>query len=940
MFEGGAFVEGTSFSVQIVSSVFPLSLVPNHGVDCSIWTEGFIVSTDGSKRAIGFDTTVFQPQFTLDVFDPTTRLELQSVDADIRLRCVSPIGLSSSQFVLTGGTVSHVWEVENRQTGQRESVGIVNTKVLSPSSNVLQASTSGSGIKLASAGISAGLIESADIDGGENNYLVNLRLNIVYNLKFESLTVPNTAVGALVSQIGSNVGEFLTISQEIVNPPDPSSNIVDITATKTVPSPMFKSDSSPQVKITVDLPLWDSANESFPRVNIFQPTFDGSLTATTYLNNIALTGRSGTTFSSTIDLPGTLKIGHYLVEATSSTRTGSDSAIFTIYADDQDPMTPVPTSPCEGARDGYTADDGRFLTGDAAVLQCAIDEGDNPPPDPCEGLTGSALDTCRGIVEQFTGCSQGFVEKTRSEFLEIISVIGTSSSIVIQSGFTTDDDPICISNETIATFEILRDQQVSGENTCDPDGTPIEECFGDAVCTALVSELFEARTVTLTNTCGDPIFDSGHACFGLTVEQCLEKCIADPNSCRDNQITNGNQESTGVEDKITATLISGNANPVIFYQVVYDGGDEKGIIDLDSQTIDFSALQFAGVPAEKTEFFELKRIIVIPAIDITPILSSINTVQASPDFKYTWSAEIIKLDGTKKNAVLETCHNTCSKLTMTTQGVQIKSSIIGVNLCADESLTATEKTTCEQSPEKTFYQIGSSDIQPNELDKAFADAFPNTILEQGDLVTIKVVIEGGFQPKIDGVVQQAVITPMEWSHSFTWIPQFGADKEPCAELSGQAQITCEGNDFSAAGTCKDLTPLECSKKFPAKDFQGCKDTVVDDPVKGTTQTIRLCYGDPNDDSKDAGSFGGETIGSKGDPGVLGIAECPEGTTATDCADILLEILEQRLAGILGIGGSTITAISNNAVLIIGSIIAILVIAIIARVALRKKFRRF
>lgn len=808
-------------------------------------------------------------------------MEIEKIDTQIRLRCVSGIGLSSSQFVLTGGTVSHSWEVENRATGQREQIGAVNTKVLSPSSNVLQASTSGSGIRLATSGISAALIESANIDGGENNYLVNLRLNIVYNLKFDLNTstppIQNIAIGALVSQIGSNAGEFLTVSQEIVNPPDPSSNIVDITATKTIPSPMFKSDPSPQVKITVDLPLWDSANESFPRVNIFQPTFDGSLTATTYLNNIALSGRSGTIFSSTIDLPGTLKIGHYLVEATSSTRTGSDSAIFTIYADDQDPMTPVPTSPCEDARDGYTAKDGRFLTGDAAALQCVLDLSDDPPPDPCEGLTGDALDSCRGLVEQFSGCSQGFIEQTRSEFLEIVNVIGTSGNIVIQSGFTTNDDPICVSNETIATANLLLEQNVKGE--------PAPLC---------------------TDT--------------LTVD-----CIAvDDNG--------GQEDTTGVEDKITATLISGEANPVIFYQIVYDGGDEKGIIDLESQQIDFSVLQFAGVPSKKTEFFELKRIIVIPAIDITPILSSINTVQASPDFKYTWSAEIIKLDGTKKNAILETCHNTCSKLTMTTQGVQIKSSIIGVNLCAVESLTATEKTMCEEAPEKTFYQIGSSDIQPNELDKAFADAFPNTILEQGDLVTIKVEIEGSFKPKIDGVVNQAVITPMEWSHAFTWIPQFGDDKEPCATLSGQAQLDCEGNPIGKSDACKDLTANECNMLLPPKDPSGCKDTVIGDKI------VRLCYG-IDDEGADAGSFGGDTIGSKGSPGVLGIAECPEGTTATDCADILLQILEQRLAGILGISGSTITAISNNAVLIIGLVIVILVIAIIARVAIRKKLRR-
>ncbi len=912
MFEGGAFVQGTSFTVEILDSRFSLELVPNHAIDCSLWTQGDIVSTDGSRRSIGFDTSVFRPDFQLDVFDPATGLELREIDAQIRLRCVSPLGLSASEFVLIGGTVSHVWEIENRETGQSEFLGL-NVKPISFSSNVLQSSENGPGIILATNRLPASVIESVNIDGGSNDYLIRAKWNILYDLQFEqrlsgSPAQPNSGTGSLISMIEP----FLRISQDIVGPVDPASNLVDITAATTIPSPLFKSDPSPQVRISVDLPAWDSATEGQPRVNIFQPISDGSSTATTYLNNIALSQRSGTTFSTTVDLPGTLKIGHYLLEATSSTRSGSDNAIFTVYADNQDPMTPVPVSPCEDARNGYTADDGRFLTGDAAVLQCAIDLQDDPPPDPCEGLTGSALDSCRGIVEQFSGCSQGFVEVTRNEFLEIVSVIGTSSSIVIQSGFTTNDDPICVSNETVATFEILRDQQVMGGAGGCIDGTNFGVCSGE------------------------PIFNSGNACFGLSTQQCFDKCsteIGSPNSCGA-FVTEGTsgEDGTGVEDKITATLISGEANPVILYQVVYDGGDEKGIIDLDSQTIDFSALQFAGVPTDRTELFELKRIIVIPAIDITPILSTINTAQASPEFTYTWSAELLKIsDGSKKDAIIETCHNQCTKLTMLTQGVQIKSSIIGVNLCADESLTATEKTMCEESPERTYYQIGSSDIQPNEIDNALKDAFPNSILEQGDLVTFKVKIEGGFKPKIDGVVQQAVITPMEWSHSFTWIPQFGKDFEPCANLSGQAQLDCEGNPIGKSDACKDLTANQCNMLLPPKDPSGCKDTVVGDKV------IRLCYGIDDNDGADAGSFGGDTTGkdTKGEPGVLGIAECPEGTTATACADILLEILEQRLAGILGIGGSTITAISNNAVLIIGSIIAIIVIAIIVRKRLKR-----
>lgn len=56
--------------------------------------------------------------------------------------------------------------------------------------------------------------------------------------------------------------------------------------------------------------------------------------------------------------------------------------------------------------------------------------------------------------------------------------------------------------------------------------------------------------------------------------------------------------------------------------------------------------------------------------------------------------------------------------------------------------------------------------------------------------------------------------------------------------------------------------------------------------------------------------------------VTGILDCQAGQTASQCADNVLKILEERLTKILGLNSSTITILSNNAVLIIDSVIRI------------------
>jgi len=931
---GGGFIEGTNFSVEVLGNIIPLALVPNLGVNCSLWTEGDIVATDGTRRPIGFDTTVFNPLFSLDVFDPSTNKELREVDADIKLRCDSPL-LDQDEFVLTGGTISHSWSVENRATGQYTVIGSVFTKSVSPSNIILQSPT-GSGVRISGGTIQAAAIDSQSISS-EPQYLVELTLNVVGNFVFEQRqtgaggVITLTKTVALVSQIGSNAGEFLRVQNEFIDPEPASSNIVDITETVTIPQPIFKSDLSPQVRICVDAPLYDSSKETRPRIDVFRPVADGSASLTKFISAAGTFGSSGgQRFCTTIDLSTSqMFVGNYRVEASMASRTGTDTSIFTVYEDSQDPMTPIPISPCEG------------LSG-AALIQCAEEQAEITP-DPCEGLTGPTLDQCLGIAQQFGGCSTGFTEVSNDSFVDIASILsGASRSVIIQSGSSTSDDPICLAQESIA----LAGQLASG------GGAPSTD-----ICEGLTQEQCEVKligeqpttTTTTGITCSGGNVAVGNACVqscaGLTDAQC-STVIASCATSTSNTVPECNAilkatQSTGAETIILD--VSQEAKGLILYQIVYDGDDEVGSIsNLQTSPVRFDPLEFAGVPSGK-EFYEFARLIINPVIDITNIDELIQTSNSNPQFTYTWTAEVTKSGQTPDVREIEKCNNNCGILDTKTLGFKVG----GDQIQSIES----------EFRDKTFYHIAQTDIQPNELMAGIERAFGlsqigltpaeslDRFLDSGDKIKITLDVEGSFEPTITDPTTlttekvRASISPMQWSHTFTWIPDFGADREPCAKLSGQAQLNCEGNPIATSLACEGLTANQCNNELPALDPEGCINKVVG------LNKIRLCYGvgEEEEEVQSTSSFGSKSDASDTEGKGSIVNFCPSGSTVTECGKIALKILEERITGFLGITSSDIQNLSDNALLYVGIVIGVLIFFIILRALfirwrLRHRFR--
>lgn len=889
LFQGGAF-QGTDFSITVFDNIIPLSLVDNFAVQCSLWQEGDIVATDGSIRDIGFSTAVFRPQFSLDIIDATTDKPLERVTTQIRLRCHETLTGGVESFTLTGGTLRTQWLVEDKSSNPPfGSVLIGSPQVVSitSSNNVLQSPT-GSGIALAFRNIQEATIDNA-LTSPDLSYLVELKQLITAELEFTfkspgSPTQSQTKTVVLIADVGATQGQrFLRVVNENPDPPAPTNNFVNIVSLNTIPNPMFDNDPSPQFRVEISLPEYQTG-ESAPRVDIFKPSGSSNIA---FLTNVPVTVRSGSNFVATIDIKQSdLVAGTYVVQAEHQTRTDTDAKPFAVYQASTQPNEPVDT--CEG------------LT--QQQCQTLI----NQQTDPCQGLTGESLNTCLGIVEQFSGCANGFTSRTTSQLNSLIENLPQGATISLQSGFTLSDNPTCVSNTTIAAAQ--SNQEVEGQNC--PSQFPVRVSSDEfQQITQAIGQPADATTIGETDFC-------------ISIET------------RDLFLQSGGEIDDG-----TGIL---SAEAIMLYQVIYDGADEVGNIqNLQKQSITFNPLQLAGIPTGLTQVYEFKRLIVNPVIDVTDLGSA--TI-SSPDFTFLWTAELTpqgSADPTQ-TVTLEECKNSCSKLDMSTVGIITGGGNLGFKF---ESEVSETDVVIKEIQGGRFYQIARSDIQPNQLVKALDDAGikPNA----GDEVEVTVSVEGTFTAQVGtqtGVInEQGVITPMTFTHVFNWIPNFGADDEPCSGLVGLAQLQCEGNPFDAGGYCEELTPEQCSQKITRdgadkeKDENGCKPTVVG------TKVIQLCYGDEQE-KEDSGSNNDGSLGSNDkdkSSGTAGLVNsCPEGTPLSECVNLTLRTLEQKLSSFLGLGGGTITTLSNNAVLIIGAVIAIIVVALVLqRVAARNRQRK-
>jgi len=515
--------------------------------------------------------------------------------------------------------------------------------------------------------------------------------------------------------------------------------------------------------------------------------------------------------------------------------------------------------------------------------------------DPCEGLSttdpsgGNPKKSCEQAKGDILSCFTGYTKFPR-DFYDIVA--STPAVIVnIQPGTSVNDftTQVCISDQTIELFNSLGGAQ-----------------------------------------CSDPnfIFDDS-----------AKKCVCG--------FTGSTDTEAACSPDAQGTL---SAKSLMLYEIAYNGASDVGSIrDIQGADVVFGPLlSLAGQIGEKEELFAMARLQVNPIID----WNDVDPIFGDPKksiFIFKWTGALTRVGTEEKVALgkpLEIClpngfdpnkdfqdqsltlapSTSCDIFNMNTVGVVTGGGNLGLRV--EDDIQGGR-----------FYQIARSDVQPSEIISALNKQ--NIVLKDGDKFEITVEVEGSFQVGENTLKRIGVVTPMTFSHEFTWVEAL--NPEPCSGLSGEDKIRCLGGSFDAGGTCSaeendgvQLTALECYRlnnpvlpKTNPSD-PDCRQTFVAGLIK------IVCEGDP-DPKKNGGLGGDPDDGSKGDPGEL--KTCASGSTATECLELTILDLQKQISSILGLSGNTITTLSNNAVLIIGVVVVIIIIAVIVQRTAAKSRQR-
>jgi len=880
IFQGGAF-QGTTFNVRIFDQIIPLAFIDNFAVECDFFTKAQLAFTNGQTRDIGTDYSAFTlgtQQFgVLAVFDPITGLEVLGLSGETWMRCRSPTPIGS--FVIEGGTVEHFFEFAKTDDGNTRSVGLTPTTIPRITTTSIFTNT---GVKLDSFLITADDINNV-IQTNDLDYFANIAMLTSIDVSFSA-----TANG----MTDFDRGTFF-----------------------------FWSWKQPQLKLRITND--DTGNPFTPADNTVRITkFQNSQTsglgfASTAPNEFDLdaciSGQSGSGVCELFLQVLTLnresfegKPQYTITRADSSTGKPTGSILFSgtvsdvISNDENSEFIQMPSSSLQAPQvyvtiassvDRTGTDTEWFFT--SAEGQIGFNPPEDPDPigDPCEGFTGSELEQCEIARGKILVCDDPPYKRTsRVVFDAIVSVpaviVQTQPGLPAINEFTTI---ICVHENTIDQFNKL------GGGTCNDPNFIFDDDTGKCVC-------------------------------GFT-------------------------GSTDLEAECTKTATGTlSAKSLMLFEIAYNGASDVGSIrDVEGTDIIFAPLlSLAGEIAGKEEIYALARLQVNPVIDWNDVDSSFGDPKNSV-FIFKLTGKITRT-GTTEQVELPKALEICFPR--------------GFNATADfteQSPTISPSTTCENFNMSTvgvvtgggnlglrveddiqggrFYQIARSDIQPSEIITALGKQ--SVVLKDGDKFEITIEVEGSFQVGTGSLKRIGVVTPMTFSHEFTWVEVL--NPEPCSGLSGEAKIKCLGGSFAAGGTCSaeenngvQLTALECYRKnnpILPKTNPGdpdCRQAFVGGLIR------IVCEGDPEE--KKSGLGGDPDDDSGGDPGTVGT--CASGATATECLKLTIADLQSQITALLGLGGDTITTLSNNAVLIIAVVIAIIVIALIVqRAVVRTRQKR-
>jgi len=365
----------TGFEAIPFTVPLPLAFFDDRALDCRIWVQGDIIDVTGEKTNIGFATETFNPQFQLALINPLTEEVVRDIDTEIRIRCdpISSAGtlLNNDNYRLTGGSIEYFWTAVE-QDGTLRFVTSTIKKSISPSSDIIQ-NDQGSGVTIASAKISGSTIDKA-LTSTQEVYFTDVLLSVKATPEFrhDLLQIDEFATVNLIAGVGK-----LKIFNEVVDPPKPTSQIVNIVTVVTNPKDLTTDTTGAQIEVRIRLPQWDPA-EGGPTFDILRPSTGGKFVEER--SNIPITAKtlvdSSTNtyefFITRVQLPDNMIAGSWAIHAEHQGRTGVDNELFTVV-DPSNQKSGVTTRSDEKSLEEKCAQ----LEGEAKVA-CLAGEGGDP----------------------------------------------------------------------------------------------------------------------------------------------------------------------------------------------------------------------------------------------------------------------------------------------------------------------------------------------------------------------------------------------------------------------------------------------------------------------------------------------------------------------------------------------------------------------------------
>jgi len=237
------------------------------------------VGINNERRTYSPVTRTFDILTTNELISASSRVgTIKLIDTSARVRC--DLAISDTSFRMVGGQVTTSFYA-TQENGQETFIKKVTRNITTISRDVVNRDSI----------IPTGTISADEIDtkltSTDENYVTRIRAEITANMLFTSSrtgTTPLSGQGIVQGIIA------VKVHNEILDPPQPTSNVVDLTSvtggnagTDTID--IAKEFSTIFIKVRGQLPQW-SASEGVPNYDIFLP--DGRLFASNVLMNIAV----------------------------------------------------------------------------------------------------------------------------------------------------------------------------------------------------------------------------------------------------------------------------------------------------------------------------------------------------------------------------------------------------------------------------------------------------------------------------------------------------------------------------------------------------------------------------------------------------------------------------------------------------------------------------